>query len=90
MYADDGQPLYFIAHIKDISARKRDEEMLRTAATRDTLTGVLNRGRFEEELARHGPGPPSRILRRCGRADDRPRRTEKGQRSTRPRPVTNT
>lgn len=53
MYADDGQPLYFIAHIKDISARKRDEEMLRTAATRDTLTGVLNRGRFEEELARY-------------------------------------
>ena len=53
VYADDGQPLYFIAHINDISARKRDEEMLRTAATRDALTGVLNRGRFEEELARY-------------------------------------
>ena len=53
MRDDDGQPLYFIAHIKDISARKRDEELLRTAATHDTLTGVLNRKRFEEELTRY-------------------------------------
>lgn len=49
----DGQPVHFIAHIEDISARKRDEEMLRLQATRDTLTGVLNRSRFEEELARY-------------------------------------
>lgn len=49
----DGQPLHFIAHIEDISARKRDEELLRRRATRDALTGVLNRSRFEEELARY-------------------------------------
>ncbi len=48
-----GQPLHFIAHVEDISARKRDEELLRQQATRDTLTGVLNRSRFEEELARY-------------------------------------
>lgn len=53
MRDNDGQPVSFVVHIEDISARKRDEQMLRTAATRDTLTGVLNRGRFEEELARY-------------------------------------
>lgn len=53
VHDDAGQPLYFIAQVKDISARKRDEEMLTRQATRDSLTGVLNRGRFEEELARY-------------------------------------
>lgn len=47
----EGQPLNFIAHIEDISARKRDEQLLRRQATHDTLTDVFNRGRFEEELA---------------------------------------
>ncbi len=50
---DAGQPRHFIAHIEDISARRRDEEMLRRQATMDTLTGVLNRSRFQEELARY-------------------------------------
>lgn len=49
----DGQPLNFIAHIEDVSARKRDEQLLHRQATRDPLTGVFNRARFEEELARH-------------------------------------
>ena len=49
---EDGQPLHFIAHIEDISARRRDEELLKRQATRDPLTGVYNRARFEEELAR--------------------------------------
>ncbi|HQE13460.1 MAG TPA: PAS domain S-box protein [Mycobacterium sp.] len=49
----DGQPLTFIAHIEDISARKRDERLLRRQATRDPLTGVFNRARFDEELARY-------------------------------------
>jgi diguanylate cyclase (GGDEF)-like protein/PAS domain S-box-containing protein len=49
----DRQPLIFIAHIEDISVRKRDEELLRRQATRDSLTGVFNRSRFEEELARY-------------------------------------
>ena len=49
----DGQPVTFIAHVEDISARKRDEELLRRQATRDSLTGVFNRARFDEELARY-------------------------------------
>jgi diguanylate cyclase (GGDEF)-like protein/PAS domain S-box-containing protein len=49
----DGQPLHFIAHIEDISARKRDDDLLRRQATRDPLTGVFNRSRFDEELARY-------------------------------------
>jgi len=48
-----GEPLHFISHIEDISARKRDEILLRRQATRDALTGVFNRSRFEEELARY-------------------------------------
>ncbi|WP_241010939.1 sensor domain-containing diguanylate cyclase [Mycobacterium camsae] len=61
----DGQPLHFIAHIEDISARKRDEELLRQQATRDPLTGVLNRARFAEELARYGA-----LLSRHGCGDE--------------------
>jgi diguanylate cyclase (GGDEF)-like protein/PAS domain S-box-containing protein len=49
----EGQPLHFIAHVEDISARKRDEDLLRRQATRDPLTGVFNRSRFDEELARY-------------------------------------
>ncbi|MGD9618538.1 MAG: PAS domain S-box protein [Mycolicibacterium sp.] len=61
----DGQPVHFIAHIEDISARKRDEELLRRQASRDTLTGVFNRGRFDEELARYRA-----LSRRHGYEDD--------------------
>lgn len=49
----EGEPVHFIAHIEDISARKRDEELLKRQATRDTLTGVYNRSRFDEELTRY-------------------------------------
>lgn len=48
-----GRPMNFIAHVEDISARRRDEELLRRQATRDALTGVYNRSRFEEELMRY-------------------------------------
>lgn len=51
--AEDGHPLHLIAHIEDISERKRHEEDLRRQAELDTLTGVYNRRRFETELARH-------------------------------------
>ncbi|MDP7701466.1 PAS domain S-box protein [Mycobacterium sp. TY815] len=61
----DGQPLHFIALVEDISARKRDEELLRQQATRDPLTGVLNRARFTEELARYGA-----LLSRDGHEDE--------------------
>lgn len=50
---DHGQPLCFISHIEDISARRRDEELLRRQATLDALTGVYNRSRFEEELQKY-------------------------------------
>ncbi|MCG7592797.1 diguanylate cyclase [Mycobacterium sp. PSTR-4-N] len=50
---DAGQPLSFISHIEDISARRRDEERLRRQATLDALTGVYNRSRFEEELQKY-------------------------------------
>ncbi|TRW80531.1 diguanylate cyclase [Mycolicibacterium sp. 018/SC-01/001] len=52
-YDDAGQPLSFISHVEDISARRRDEEMLRRQATLDALTGVYNRSRFEEELQKY-------------------------------------
>jgi diguanylate cyclase (GGDEF)-like protein len=57
--------MHFIAHIEDISARKRDEELLRRQATRDRLTGVFNRARFEEELARY-----EALARRHGYEDE--------------------
>lgn len=60
-----GHPMHFIAHIEDISARKRDEELLRRQATRDRLTGVFNRARFEEELARY-----EALARRHGYEDE--------------------
>ncbi|MDP7737337.1 sensor domain-containing diguanylate cyclase [Mycobacterium paragordonae] len=60
-----GHPMHFIAHIEDISARKRDEELLRRQATRDKLTGVFNRARFEEELARY-----EALIRRRGYEDE--------------------
>ncbi|MEW5811300.1 MAG: diguanylate cyclase [Actinomycetota bacterium] len=50
---DSGQPLSFISHIEDISARRRNEEMLRRQATLDALTGVFNRSRFDEELHKY-------------------------------------
>ncbi len=48
----DGRPQYNIVHIQDITDRKRREEKLREFADHDALTGLFNRRRFEEELAR--------------------------------------
>lgn len=47
-----GRPLHFVKHVVDITERKRMEEQLRLLATHDELTGIWNRRRFEEELAR--------------------------------------
>jgi diguanylate cyclase (GGDEF)-like protein/PAS domain S-box-containing protein len=47
---DDGTPLHFISHVKDISDDRRRQEELELLAERDPLTGVLNRRRFTEEL----------------------------------------
>ncbi len=49
---DDGAPVHFISHVKDISDDRRRQEELELLADRDPLTGVLNRRRFADELAR--------------------------------------
>lgn len=52
----EGQPLYFLRVVEDITGRKRLEEELRELATTDMLTGLPNRRAFvtrlEEEHAR--------------------------------------
>lgn len=45
------EPVHFIAQIEDISDRKRREEELTRMARRDPLTGLLNRGVFETDMA---------------------------------------
>ncbi len=47
----DGHPLYAVAHFQDVTEAKRHEAKLRHLADHDPLTGLLNRRRFEEELA---------------------------------------
>jgi diguanylate cyclase (GGDEF)-like protein/PAS domain S-box-containing protein len=49
---EDGEPLYRISQLQDIDARRRGEEQLRHLADHDTLSGLFNRRRFHEELAR--------------------------------------
>lgn len=52
----DGEPLYFLRVVEDITERKRLEAELREMATTDALTGLPNRRTFmqrlEEEYAR--------------------------------------
>jgi diguanylate cyclase (GGDEF)-like protein/PAS domain S-box-containing protein len=59
-----GRPQYFVSQIEDISERKRAEETLRDLADRDSLTGLLNRRRFNEELERE----LARVRRHGGQA----------------------
>jgi diguanylate cyclase (GGDEF)-like protein/PAS domain S-box-containing protein len=47
-----GRPLYRIAQLQDVSQRKRFEGQLQHLADHDPLTGLFNRRRFDEELAR--------------------------------------
>jgi diguanylate cyclase (GGDEF)-like protein/PAS domain S-box-containing protein len=49
---DDARPLYVLSQVLDIDQRKRREEQLQWQAERDSLTGLWNRHRFEEELVR--------------------------------------
>ena len=49
---DDGEPQYFIAQVLDITERRQFEAKLSHLADHDTLSGLFNRRRFEEELAR--------------------------------------
>jgi diguanylate cyclase (GGDEF)-like protein/PAS domain S-box-containing protein len=48
----DGEPLYAIVQVQDVSERKRFEGQLQYLADHDPLTGLYNRRRFEAELAR--------------------------------------
>jgi diguanylate cyclase (GGDEF)-like protein/PAS domain S-box-containing protein len=49
---EEGEPLYRISQLQDVDARRRGEEQLRHLADHDTLSGLFNRRRFHEELAR--------------------------------------
>ena len=49
---DQGQPLYGISQVQDISERKKLAEHLEYLVDHDSLTGLLNRRRFELELAK--------------------------------------
>jgi diguanylate cyclase (GGDEF)-like protein/PAS domain S-box-containing protein len=47
-----GEAKYFISQIQDISKRRAEEKRLEELADHDSLTGLLNRRRFEEELSK--------------------------------------
>jgi len=49
---DYGRPRQLVLQLLDITARKQYEDQLRIYAERDSLTGLLNRRRFDEELHR--------------------------------------
>jgi len=48
----DGEPLYRISQLQDMTERKRFEVQLQHLADHDPITGLFNRRRFDEELAR--------------------------------------
>jgi diguanylate cyclase (GGDEF)-like protein/PAS domain S-box-containing protein len=49
----DGGSLGVLGQIVDVSGRRQLEDRLRHLADHDSLTGLINRRRFEEELERH-------------------------------------
>jgi len=51
-----GEPVELLQQIQDITERRRFEHKLQHMADHDSLTGLLNRRRFEEELDRHLAG----------------------------------
>ncbi|HWI21412.1 MAG TPA: diguanylate cyclase [Baekduia sp.] len=48
---DAGKPVYAIGQVQDVTAQRRLEARLQELADHDYLTGLLNRRRFERELA---------------------------------------
>jgi diguanylate cyclase (GGDEF)-like protein/PAS domain S-box-containing protein len=49
----DGEPPHILCQVQDITQRRSHQARLQFMADHDPLTGLLNRRRFEEELARH-------------------------------------
>jgi len=50
--AEQGSPSHFVSQVVDMSERKRFEGQLQYLADHDPLTGLFNRRRFADELAR--------------------------------------
>ena len=65
----DGGPAYVVAHIEDITGRKRDQERLTHQALHDSLTGLPNRAllldRLGHALERTKRGGPTVALLFC-------------------------
>jgi diguanylate cyclase (GGDEF)-like protein/PAS domain S-box-containing protein len=49
----DGEPMYVLGQVQDITARREYEQRLRHLADHDPLTGLLNRRGFEQALEEH-------------------------------------
>ena len=50
VHDEEGEPLYFVSQIQDVSERKRMEERLQHQALHDNLTGLPNRHLFVDRL----------------------------------------
>ena len=49
---EDGKPLFYEGIVRDITSRKKADELLNFLSFHDSLTGLHNRAYFNEELKR--------------------------------------